>query len=126
MFVKALFMYQIALCYFCFDNFLCIMTIHVAGQFRILQYRLENMMKVKNKRNHSGNPAREYCAAFTHYVQQHQALIGYCKKLEGVFSVFAFGQVLVFSMLICLDGYQVLMVSISCMYSIVIILHTII
>ncbi|XP_076678237.1 odorant receptor 82a-like [Andrena cerasifolii] len=107
--LQALFMYQIGLCYFCFDNFLCIMTIHVAGQFRILQYRLENMKKVKNKRNHSGDPAREYCAAFTHYVQQHQALIAYCKKLEGVFSVFAFGQVLVFSMLICLDGYQVLM-----------------
>lgn len=45
------------------------------------------------------------------YIQQHQALLEYCKRLEDVFSLIALGQVSLFSLLICLDGYLVLMVS---------------
>lgn len=48
---------------------------------------------------------------FKDYVRQHQALIAYCDKIEAVFNLIVLGQVLMFSMIICLDGYQVLMVS---------------
>lgn len=50
-------------------------------------------------------------ATFKTYVKQHQMLIEYCNKLENVFSVIALVQVTLFSLLICLDGYLILMVS---------------
>lgn len=50
-------------------------------------------------------------ATFKTYVKQHQMLIEYCNKLENVFSVIALVQVTLFSLIICLDGYLILMVS---------------
>ncbi|XP_046740619.1 odorant receptor 83a-like [Diprion similis] len=32
-----------AICFFCFDNLLCILNIHLVGQFKILQHRLETL-----------------------------------------------------------------------------------
>ncbi|KAK1137078.1 hypothetical protein K0M31_001605 [Melipona bicolor] len=46
---------------------------------------------------------------FKKYIRQHQALIAYCEKLEEVFNWIILEQVLMFSLLICLDGYQVLL-----------------
>ncbi|XP_053976581.1 uncharacterized protein LOC128875218 [Hylaeus volcanicus] len=112
--LQSLALYQVGVCYFCFDNLLCIMNLHVANQFRILQYRLENMQSIfkeKHDENSKFSPdtAHEYYEIFKSCVQYHQALIAYCAKLEEVFSLFSLGQVLVFSSLICLDGYQILM-----------------
>lgn len=98
------------------------MNLHVAGQFRVLQYRIANMPglmdKVKQNRDKILNTgssclANECYSIFKKYIRQHQALIAYCGKLEEVFSLIILEQVLMFSLLICLDGYQVLMVSIT-------------
>ncbi|XP_026674950.1 uncharacterized protein LOC108631825 isoform X2 [Ceratina calcarata] len=43
------------------------------------------------------------------YLIQHQTLIAYCETVNEVFSLIAFVQVLLFSLLICLDSYQVVM-----------------
>ncbi|XP_076629916.1 odorant receptor 30a-like [Colletes latitarsis] len=113
--LQALSLYQVGICYFCFDNFLCIINLHVSCQFRILQYRLINMniaKKEKHSENSETGPSHrtdKYHATFINCIQKHQALIAYCDKLEEVFSSFSLGQLLVFSSLICLDGYQVLM-----------------
>ncbi|XP_076175229.1 odorant receptor 13a-like [Ptiloglossa arizonensis] len=114
--VQAFLLYQIGLCYFCFDNILCITNLHVAGQFRILQYRLENMIISDDREEHdeSGHKLSlqselKYYSIFKSNVRQHQALIAYCKMLEKVYSLFSLGQVLLFSLIICLDGYQLIM-----------------
>ncbi|XP_054008379.1 odorant receptor 13a-like [Hylaeus anthracinus] len=109
--LQVLSVYQVGVLYFSFDNYLCIMNLHVAGQFRILQYRLENMKGAIKASKHSGNCKDKYYDAFKTCVQQHQALIAYCDKLEEVFSFYSLGQVFLFSLLICLDGYMVLVVS---------------
>ncbi|XP_043512123.1 odorant receptor 13a-like [Frieseomelitta varia] len=46
---------------------------------------------------------------FRVHVQQHQALIEFCTKLEEVFNFLVLGQMSLFSLLICLDGYLILM-----------------
>lgn len=98
------------------------MNLHVAGQFRVLQYRIANMPDLMDKVKQSEDKilntgssclANECYSIFKKYIRQHQALIAYCGKLEEVFSLIILEQVLMFSLLICLDGYQVLMVSIA-------------
>nr|XP_031844741.1 odorant receptor 13a-like [Nomia melanderi] len=113
--IEALALYQIGVCYFCFDNCLCLMNLHVATQFRILQYRLANMRNTNEKETIQENSdayrsTEKSYAAFKSNVQQHQSLIAYCNKLEKVFNLFALGQMLVFSLIICFDGCQVIMV----------------
>ena len=114
-------LYHIGITYFCFDNFLCILNLHVAAQFRILQYRISNITDLMNREALEKNQkfsASSSCFAnkcyeiFKKYIRQHQALISYCKKLEEVFNLIVLVQILVFSMMICLHGYQILIVSI--------------
>lgn len=114
-------LYHIGVSYFCFDNFLCIMNLHVAGQFQVLQYRISNIIDSIDKEKQEKKEklimdscyfASKYYAIFKKCIRQHQALIAYCRKLEEVFNLIVLEQVLMFSLLICLDGYLVLMVSI--------------
>ncbi|XP_076650265.1 uncharacterized protein LOC143357630 [Halictus rubicundus] len=102
--------------YLCVDNFLCITNLHAATQFRILQYRITNMHKNSNMKKHSG-VSRELSACyadncyavFRDCIRQHQALISYCRKVDDLFTLIVLGQVLIFSILICLDGYLMLL-----------------
>ncbi|KZC10803.1 Putative odorant receptor 13a [Dufourea novaeangliae] len=128
--IQILTAYPTGVCYFCFDNFLCIMNMHVATQFRILQYRLANM-KTSNVEEYPRGEFRSciscsaemYYDKFKGYVQQHQNLIAYCDKLEEVFNLIALGQVLLFSMLICLDGYQILMANVGTERRLIFVFH---
>ncbi|XP_076629913.1 uncharacterized protein LOC143346056 [Colletes latitarsis] len=109
-------LYHIGVCYLCLDNFLCVLNLHVASQFRILQYRIENLVSVKGetKLKEASFENRLYqedecLKTFKMYVKQHQTLIEYCNRLQEVFSTVGLGQVIIFSLLICLDGYLVLL-----------------
>lgn len=120
--------YHIGLCYLCLDNFICVLNLHVASQFRILQYRLANIHMVRNeeKLNKISNKIASYRAdkchtAFKSYIKQHQALLTYCTKVEEVFTIVILGQLILFSFLMCLDGYLIFLVSIryNCEYNII-------
>lgn len=95
------------------------MAIHLGGQFRILRYRFSELCNIKyqiseqNKTSILTKHVHGTYETFRKYVQQHQALINYYNTLENVYTVIILIQVLVFSVLICLFGYQVLLVSIS-------------
>ncbi|XP_076241047.1 odorant receptor 10-like [Calliopsis andreniformis] len=111
---------HIGVCYICFDNFLCMMNLHVAAQFRILQHRFKYFHKSqyprKSERSMKGKSYScidEYYVLFKKCIQQHQALIAYCRKLEDVFRTVVLAQVLTFSLLLCFVGYQVLLADIS-------------
>lgn len=100
-------------CYFCFDNIFCILCLNVACQFRILQYRIANapMLKKKENLDSSKYPSDECYNAFKNYIQQHQALLDFCETLEQIFTIIVVGQILMFSILFCFLGYQVILVS---------------
>ncbi|XP_017766931.1 PREDICTED: odorant receptor 13a-like [Eufriesea mexicana] len=67
----------------------------------------EKCIETANKPSYTTNKYMK----LRNYIQQHQALIKFCKRLEDVFSSIVLGQVLLFSLIICLDGYLVLMES---------------
>lgn len=105
--------YFIGISYFCFDNIFCIMTVHLAGQFQILRHRFDRLCNAEDRIDEKGAHARGFYDRFKAHVRYHQALIDYCEKIENVYTMIILGQVLVFSVLICLFGYQILLVSIS-------------
>ena len=110
---QVVFVYHVCVCYHCFDSLLCILNLHTASQFRILQHRFANTCNEKRgKRDEDEESALSFYeySKLKAYIRQHQALIEYCKKLEQVFNSIVFGQVLLFSLLMCLDGYLILMV----------------
>ncbi|CAK9795856.1 Odorant receptor 13a [Anthophora plagiata] len=118
--IQALSVYQVGVCYLCFDNIFCIMCLHVAGQFRILQYRIANISSLtrlgKSNENASIDElytSEKFYVKFKSCIQQHQALIQFCATLEEVFTIIILGQVLVFSILICFVGYQVLLAKLT-------------
>lgn len=108
--------YYIGVSSFCFDNIFCIMAVHLAGQFRILQYRLTKLYDVEcemyKKDSILANRMPKFYEKFKKCVRHHQALIYFYQNLESVYTRIAFGEMLVYSILICLFGYQVLVVSI--------------
>nr|XP_003704158.1 PREDICTED: odorant receptor 13a-like [Megachile rotundata] len=114
-FGQILILFHIGSCYFCFDNMFSIFCLHLATQFRILQYRFETMCEISEETVHAylkfspTNYAVDVYQKFKVYVQQHQALIDYSTLLERVFTLITFGQVMFFSVLICLFGYQIVM-----------------
>ncbi|XP_068977262.1 odorant receptor 13a-like [Bombus flavifrons] len=115
--IQALTLYQVGVCYLCVDNIFCIMCLHVASQFRILQYRIANVLSLKDKvkfdQDTNLDSSGEFYAIFRKCIQQHQALIKFCTTLEEIFAVIILGQVLTFSILICFVGYQALLVKLS-------------
>ncbi|XP_053976582.1 odorant receptor 13a-like [Hylaeus volcanicus] len=130
--LQAFALYQTGICYFTFDNTLCMFNLHAAGQFRILQYRLETMRGAKITEERTGDlnacPSRHvdiYYEAFKTHVRQHQELIAFCNRLENVFSFYSLGQVLLFSLLICLDGYMILVAEVPVSRRFIFVFHLI-
>lgn len=114
--MQALCLYQSGICYFSFDNIFFIMCLQVAAQFRILQYRMvkmPNLIRENLKENVCTNVSRKYYNTFRNNIQQQQSLHDVCAKLEEVFTIIILGQVLIYSILICFLGYQILLVSMN-------------
>ncbi|XP_076395371.1 uncharacterized protein LOC100879656 [Megachile rotundata] len=113
--LQAVSVYMVGRTYFSLDNILCIINLHLAGQFRMLQYRLsEKYTKNQKKNDESRNLldlANNATDIFKSCIRQHQALVEYCEEVDAVFSPCVLIQVLAFSIFICLDGYQMLLVS---------------
>ncbi|XP_078051729.1 odorant receptor 13a-like [Augochlora pura] len=108
--IQILCVYHVGICYICFDNFLCLVNLQVASQFRILQHRLNNLNSIvesgADNEESLAAYARIYRARLARCVRQHQALTEYCKHVENVFTMIILGQVLFLSLIICLVGYQ--------------------
>ncbi|OAD60886.1 Odorant receptor Or2 [Eufriesea mexicana] len=113
--IQTISMCCIGICYFCFDNIFCIMAIHLGGQFRILRYRFaklcdtEHQICEKNTEAMLMKQVHKFYEKLKTCIRLHQSLINFCNQLETVYTMIILGQVLVFSMLICLFGYQVLL-----------------
>ena len=104
--------YYVGISTFCFDNIFCIMAVHLAGQFRILRYRFTKLCDVEYENSQSilSKQMQKFYEKFKKCVQHHQTLIDFYQSLENVYTTITLEQVLVFSVLICLFGYQVLVV----------------
>ncbi|KAK9293408.1 hypothetical protein QLX08_011642 [Tetragonisca angustula] len=94
------------ICFCCFDNLLCVLTLHVGGQFKILQNRLETIFG-----NFSERKSFETYEEFKECIIYHHLLITYVEKLECVFSFPLMFQLLMSSIVLCLSGFQLTMAS---------------
>ncbi|XP_015183883.1 PREDICTED: odorant receptor 30a-like [Polistes dominula] len=104
--IETLALIHTALCFTSFDNFLCLLSIHAAGQFKILQYKLKNIFDWDlmdfSKQSVSINYDK-----LVDCVKRHNELINYVKKLERIFSYTMMCQLLISSILLCVAGFQV-------------------
>ncbi|XP_043289688.1 uncharacterized protein [Venturia canescens] len=124
--IEILSCFHSGICYFCFDNFLCIINVFTAGHFRMLQRKLKLMRYAdgvdSNANLHAEISANEESSKFSKIeliekrngsndtlkdcIKEHQALIAFIESVEELYTLVILGQVVIFSLLICLVSYQ--------------------
>nr|AXM05142.1 odorant receptor [Campoletis chlorideae] len=124
--IEILSCFHSGICYFCFDNLLCIINVFTAGQFRMLQRKLELVqytdeydsqtnsfteISVKDKYENFSkivSAEKQYRPNKTlkNCIEKHQCLIEFIKLVEEMYTYVILGQVVIFSLLICLVSYQ--------------------
>ncbi|XP_066581975.1 odorant receptor 10-like [Prorops nasuta] len=115
--IQVLSLYHVGICYFCFDNFLYIINIHLAYQFKILQRKLPKVCDWNHdtKESELAREDEEYALKITtriydglkDCIRSHQRLIKYSEEVEKIFNFLSMGQVLVISFVICMVGFQI-------------------
>nr|XP_031844818.1 uncharacterized protein LOC116432310 [Nomia melanderi] len=106
--LQVLLMFNLNACYVSFENFFCIINLHMAAQFRILQNRLQNINSLQINKKPDTYTAQNFYNAMKNCIQQHQLLVIYSGESEEIFSVFILWQILTFSVLIGMCGFQLL------------------
>ncbi|XP_043600917.1 odorant receptor 30a-like [Bombus pyrosoma] len=104
---------QICVAYMACDNFLCILNMHVICQFRILHNRLLNLWKIIDQQTDKVDYTDKCYAALKKCIRQHQSLIKFCERLEYVYKLPIFGHIVIFSLLMCFDTYEILLADVS-------------
>ncbi|RLZ02233.1 Odorant receptor 29 [Cephus cinctus] len=116
-FVEILITTQVAICFFCFDIFLCVLNIHVSGQLEILQSRLECIYdenRIESPKMYSDEKLKNLEKSSIAYnklcncIKYHEMVIWYVQQIERIFTIIILGQMLTSSLLTCLVGFQLL------------------
>ncbi|CAK9796327.1 Odorant receptor 30a [Anthophora plagiata] len=105
--IQALCVYQVGAAYMCSDCFLCVLNLHVICQFRMLHWKLSNMWPSVNEQTNMNEYANKCYKTLIICVKKHQSLIEFCNKLENVHTIMLLGHMVVFSLLMCFDTYEV-------------------
>lgn len=104
------------LCFCCFDNFMGLVNMHTAGQFKILQHRLqtifERIERAGTVKSLDTKIEQEVYEEIRKCVMFHHELIWYSEKMEGIFMYTTLCQLLVSGVMLCVAGFQVFLVSI--------------
>lgn len=101
---------QVGATYACHDHFLCVLNMHVIYQFRILQRKLSNLWKDFEEQTNVIDYTENCNTDLKECIKQHQLLIEFCEKLKYVFMLPVLSDVVVFSLLMCLNTYEILLV----------------
>lgn len=94
----------------CNDSFLCILNIQVKYQFRMLQYKVSNLWKTIAEQNDKMDYSEKFYTALKECIRKHQSLIKFCDKLECLYTLPILGHVVIFSLLMCIDAYELFLV----------------
>ena len=97
----------------CNDSFLCILNIQVKYQFRMLQYKVSNLWKTIAEQNDKMDYSEKCYTALKECIRKHQALIEFCDKLENVYTLPILAHMVVFSLLMCIDAYEIFLVRLN-------------
>ncbi|KAL6435405.1 hypothetical protein ACFW04_005413 [Cataglyphis niger] len=103
------------LCFCCFDNLLGLINMHTAGQFKMLQHRLETIIQKVERQNivelFNEKGERQVFEEVIECITIHRKLIWYSEKMEYFFMYTTLAQLLVSSVLLCVAGLQIMLVS---------------
>ncbi|XP_063981926.1 odorant receptor Or2-like [Diachasmimorpha longicaudata] len=117
-FLQMMMAFYAGIMYCCYDNYLVLVNVFIAGQFTILKYRLQLLYTTKTvqsiiTRNNGGRTSsgdlKFAVREFKNCVKQHQFLIWIVSELETLYSLINLMSVLVYSFILCLAGYQLIM-----------------
>ncbi|XP_017796294.1 PREDICTED: odorant receptor 30a-like [Habropoda laboriosa] len=122
---QALCVYQIGAAYICSDTFFCMLNMHVICQFRILNYRLLNMWPVIDERTNMTEYTNKCYTKLIDCIKNHQSLIEFCVKLENVYTLTILGHIVVFSLLMCFDTYEVVLAKVPTTTRLIFLFHMI-
>ncbi|XP_017766929.1 PREDICTED: odorant receptor Or2-like [Eufriesea mexicana] len=104
---------QIGATYACHCNFLCVLNMHAIYQFRMLQRKLSSLWKDFDKETNSIDYTNNCYTALKECIRRHQLLIKFCEKLKYVYMLPILSDVVVFSILMCLNTYEILLADVS-------------
>nr|WHS04423.1 odorant receptor 20 [Psyttalia incisi] len=93
-------------CYFCFDNFLCLMNITAVGQFMILQEELQKICD--NQKTSCLSNKLDIRTRFVRCIRRHQQLIAFVDDIKELYRSVMLGVVVLLSFLICLEMFQLM------------------
>ncbi|XP_043793914.1 odorant receptor 13a-like [Apis laboriosa] len=117
---------QIGIAYVCSDFFLCILNLHALYQFRMMQQELSRIWSSIDEQTTNITAYTRRChVALKKCIRRHQSLIEFCNKLEQVFTFPILSHVVVFSLLMCFDTYEILLADIPTLKRFIFICHMI-
>lgn len=89
---------------------------HTAGQFKLLQHRIETVLNTVQKGSAlkllNEKEGQEIYEEMRKCIMLHQELIWYSNKMKYIFNYTTLCQLLVSSIMLCVAGFQVFLVSI--------------
>nr|XP_012214848.1 PREDICTED: uncharacterized protein LOC105667580 [Linepithema humile] len=131
---EILFVFQIlvlvhsGLCFCCFDNLLSLLNLHIAGQFKLLQHRLETILERINRvdtvKSFDERKKREMYEEIKRCIVLHQELIWYCEQIQHIFMYSTLCQLLVSGIMLCVAGFQVFLAQGTFVRRLIFIAHT--
>ncbi|XP_025155332.1 uncharacterized protein LOC105189252 [Harpegnathos saltator] len=128
LFTRIIALVHAGICFCCFDNLLGLLGMHTAGQFKLLQHRLETILERIGQAGDLGSLDEKTKRAVHEEIRgcvlQHQELIWYSEKMEGLFMYTTLCQLLVSSVMICVAGFQVFLSRGTLMRRMIFIAHT--
>ncbi|CAD1475841.1 unnamed protein product, partial [Heterotrigona itama] len=104
---------HIGVSYVCPENVLCVLNLHVVYQFRILQNTLLNLWSDIDKGTDIVAYSDKCYEILKKCIRKHQSLIEYSDRLEGIFTLPILSNMVIFSMLMCFDTYEMILVHIT-------------
>ncbi|RLZ02282.1 Odorant receptor 31, part 1 of 2, partial [Cephus cinctus] len=113
-FIEVIGTISIGICSVAFASYLFYTCIFVSGFFKILQRELENVCEVElesvnTKSSYNNNDTMLAYKKLKKCVIQHQLLIWYLGKLEGLFSYILLMLVLCAVIILCFAGFQIIL-----------------
>ncbi|XP_050594251.1 odorant receptor 30a-like isoform X1 [Bombus affinis] len=111
--IELLAVQQIGASYICPDNFLCVLNLHVVYQFRMLQNTLVNLWSNIDERTDIVEYSNECYVMLKKCIRKHQSLIEFSAKLDDIYTLPILSHMVIFSVLMCFDTYEVILADVS-------------
>ena len=109
-FTQVLAVQHIGVSYICPESVLCVLNVHVVYQFRILQNTLLNLWSDIDEETDIVAYSNKCYEILKECIRKHQSLIEYSTRLENVFTLPILSTMVVFSVLMCFDTYELILV----------------